>query len=229
MRTLHIPRGALDGGWVHRWAVSRWEDVRELLELLLVPEEKQKIEIFHVGRDADKPAAILRCDAEVDDGGTHPPVEVFFMIILTPAPLAPPLQLLSDTHLGFGTVRKKEPKLTLEDLPTIEYVPLLLALAEAYNADYLTKEMTGTFDDPRARQIDDVLDAEIHSALKRAGRENTRFMLGLAARQPDTVRALQAARKFGYSDEQVCGWIELRSRKPEFSKVLVDALVGDLK
>lgn len=227
MRTLHIPHGELEGHWVHRWAVSNWEEVRELLDLVLVPEEKQKLEIFHVGRETEKPVAILRCDTDVDDGGTHPPIEVFFMVILTPAPLAPPLGLLNDVHLGCGVVRAKEPELALEDLPEIEPIPLMMALFHTYPVDYPAEDVSSIFDG--LLEQDQKLESELYATVKSAGRENTRFMLGIATRQPDTVRALQAARKFGYSEEQVRGWIELLTSKPEFSRVLVQALVTPLE
>lgn len=230
MRTLHIPDAQLESPWVHRWAVFNWEEVRELIDLLVVPEAKKKIEIFHLARESEKPVAILRCAATVNSGiDFHLDYEVFFLIILTPAPLAPPLGPLSDIHLGCGVVRAEQPDLRLEVLPSIDPFQLQAALSNAYDEDDPAEDVSGIFDHLRARHLDEALESELYAAVKEAGRENTRFMLGLSARQPDTVRALQAARKFGYSEEQVCGWIALLTGKPEFSRVLVEALLSDLK
>lgn len=222
LRTVHLPKGNLEDQMIHRWSVSNWDEVREMLDIALVAEEKQHLEIFHLGRRTASPVAILRCACEVPNGD-YPEIPVHHLIVLTPAPLAPSLGPLTDSRLGFGVMRAEEPAIAPDALPSLSYRDLAVALAKAYCEGDPPSGESGLLED--LLEVDSALESELYQTMKAAGREHTRYVLGLAAKLPAMVTALQNARRAGYTDTQILGWVELLTDKPEFCRVLVDGLI----
>lgn len=222
LRTVHLPKGILEDQMIHRWSVSDWDEAREMLDITLVAEEKQHVEIFHLGRRTASPVAILRCACEVPNGD-YPAIPVHHLIVLTPAPLAPSLGPLTDSRLGFGVMRAEEPAIASDALPNLSYRNLAMVLAKAYCEGDPPQGETGLLDD--LLEVDSALESELYQTMKAAGRECTRYVLGLAAKQPAMVKALQNARRAGFTDTQILGWVGLLADKPEFCRVLVDGVI----